>query len=74
MNSAFDSGGDGESDVIQTPSIVDAFSGDIDGEERLLIGADSPRDDLPGATYNFNEPNSAVSAGMRRSEEQISAR
>lgn len=44
VTSAFFKGADGDSAVIETPSIVAEFKGDLDGEDRVLIDADSPWD------------------------------
>ena len=37
-------GADGDSAAIEIPSIVAEFKGDLDGEDTVLIDADSPRD------------------------------
>jgi len=42
VTSAFFKGADGDSAVIETPSIVAEFKGDLDGEDRVLIDAVSP--------------------------------
>jgi hypothetical protein len=40
---------------MDTASIVAEFKGDLDGEDRLLIDADSPRGALLASRRSFNE-------------------